>query len=487
MAALNTQSVSYSSVTPRWYQDEAVKAMHNCAIEGRNGVVVLPTGSGKTLVMREFLANYVGNVLMLSHIKEILEQNFECVASLGAVGIYSAGMNLRVVDKITIAGIQSVYKRPELFKDIHLVIIDECHLVSDEGMYRELLDLLGAPYIGLTATPYRLKQGYIYKAGIFDALIYEAPIERLQDEGYLTHIDMVGSVDEMDVIGLRTTGGDFNLKDASLRFDRTGMTNKIVEGLTKYKEKYKHWLVFCIDIDHAEHVSEALNDIGVTCAAVHSKSPRDEAILAFRHGDIQAIANVNILGVGFDYPSIDLIVLLRPTKSPIVHVQSIGRGLRVVKGKDHCLVKDFAGNTGRLGFIHDLAPIKAKGKGKGGVNPFCKTCPECEKINAPQVATCVCGYEFKFEHHLTSESYVAPEWHKVDDIYYTITSKIGKPNSLKIMYRCGLKKFNQWVHLDHPGYAGYKAKYWVARRWKGNSHSIPRNVDQLYAGRYTMP
>ena len=487
MAALNTHLLSYSLVTPRWYQKEAVDAMLTCVANKINGVVVLPTGSGKTLVIRNFLEYYckvLGNqVLLLSHVKEILEQNFECVAPLGATGIYSAGMDLRIIDQITVAGIQSVYKKPELFKGIDLVIIDECHLVSDEGMYRELLDLLDVPYLGLTATPFRLKQGYIYKSGIFDSLIYEAPIERLQDEGYLTHIDMVGSVDEMDVTGLRTTGGDFNLRDASLRFDRTGMTDKIIAGLEKYKYKYMHWLVFCIDIDHAEHVSKALHGIGVTCAAVHSKSPRDVAISEFRHGLVQAITHVNILGVGFDYPAIDLIVLLRPTKSPIIHVQGIGRGLRVAPGKTHCLVKDFAGNTSRLGFIHDLAPIKAKGKGKGGINPFCKTCPECEKISAPQIKTCECGYEFKFEHHLTSESYAAPEWYKVEDIYYSIFTKVGKPNSLKIVYRCGLKRFNQWIHLDHPGYAGYKAKYWVARRWKGNQHAIPRTIDALFAGR----
>jgi DNA repair protein RadD len=458
----------------RWYQEEAVEAMIRCT---DNGVVVLPTGSGKTLVMQEYIRRTGYSILLLSHVKEILEQNFECVAPLGNVGVYSAGLEIKLIDHITIAGIQSVYKTPELFKNFDVVLIDECDLISDEGMYHTFLDQLGIPYIGLTATPYRLKSGYIYKSGLFDSLIYEAPIRKLQDQGYLTKIDMVGSVNEMDTKGLATTGGDFNIKEASLRFDREAITNQIMDGLVVYKNTYKHWLLFCIDIKHAEHVSEALNQRGITCAAVHSQSPRDEALQAFKSGEIQAVANVNVLTVGFDYPEIDLIAIVRPTKSTRLHVQMIGRGLRVAEGKTHCLVKDFAGNTGRLGFIDDLAPLeKTKKKGKGGVNPFAKTCPECEKINAPAVRICECGYEFKFEHHLSAESHSPPKWYNVSNVYFSIYKKPGKPDSLKITYQCGLKRFNQWIHLDHGGYAGYKARYWVSKRWIGMSNLLPKNV-----------
>lgn len=463
----------------RWYQSEAVKAMNDCT---DNGVVVLPTGAGKTFVMKEFLKTYTGSVLLLSHVKEILTQNFEAVAELGA-GLYSSGLGINKIERITVAGIQSVYNKPKLFSHVDLIIIDECHLVNDEGMYRTIINNLGVPYIGLTATPFRLKQGYIYKSGLFDSLIYEAPITRLQEEGYLSKIRMVGSVDEMDTVGLTMTGGDFNLKDAALRFNRSAITDKIVKGLEKYKEDYKHWLLFCIDISHAEEVSKALNETGITCATVHSKSPRDKTLLDFKSGVIQAVANVNILTVGFDYPKIDLIVMLRPTHSPTLHVQAIGRGLRIAQGKDHCLVKDFAGNTGRLGFIDDLAPIDKVKKGKGGVNPFSKTCPECEVINHPSVRVCICGHKFKFEHHLSEKAHKPAEWHDVTGVFYNIHSKSGSPDSLKITYACGLKKmFTQWVHIQHPGFAGYKARYWVSVRWHSDEPA-PKTTDDLYINR----
>lgn len=464
----------------RPYQEEAVMAMLRC---GDNGVVVLPTGAGKTLVIREYIRRSGLRIILLSHVKEILAQNLECVAPLGSAGLFSAGFNMQQIAKITVAGIQSVYDKTDLFQNFDMVLIDECHLVNDEGMYREFLDTLDIPYIGLTATPYRLKQGYIYKnATLFNSLIYEASVKQLTKDGYLCEIVMEGSTNcEMDTNKISLTGGDFNLKEMSLRFDRKGMTDNIIKSLVKYKDDYKHWLIFCIDIEHSEHVAAALWEAGITAAAVHSKMERDESIELFKAGEIQALANVNILTTGFDFPEIDMIVMLRPTKSPTLHVQAIGRGLRQAEGKAHCLVKDFAGNTGRLGFIDQLAPIgDAEKKGKGtGINPFAKTCPECETINHPLRQLCTkCGYKFKFDHGLRLKAHVPPKWHDVDRIYYDNHKKPGSPPVLKVTYVCGLKKFNSWVCVEHPGYAGYAAKYWLKKRWTGNM-SIPSTVQDL--------
>lgn len=463
----------------RWYQDAAIEAMLRTT---DNSVVVLPTGAGKTRTMRGFVEQCSGEVLVLSHIKEILEQNFSSLVSLGDVGLYSAGLGVKSINRITIAGIQSVYKKPEVFKGVSVVLIDECHMVSEEGMYASFLKAIGARYIGLTATPFRLKQGYIYKEGIFDSVCFEAPIERLQKEGYLCDIRLEGSLDEFDTQDLRTVGGDFNMSDASLKFDRDAVTEKIIESLTRYKERYKHWLVFCIDIKHAENVAASLNKMGVLSEAVHSQSSRDKAILDFKEGKIQALTNVNILTVGFDYPEIDLIIMLRPTKSPTLHIQAIGRGLRVAPDKDHCLVKDFAGNTGRLGTI-DSPQLDSLGKvkkGKGGVNPFMKTCPDCEALVHPSVRVCPCGHKFKFRHNLKLQSHKAPKkkWYKVSSIYYTLHRKVGKPDSVKVSYMCGTRVFNEWVLVEHLGYAGFKSRYWVSKRWIGDT-PIPDRAEEL--------
>jgi len=287
---------------PRWYQEEAVTAALAYLGKGKgNTIVVSPTGSGKSLMLSMLVKQLKGEVLILSHVQEILEQNFNTLRDIPDLGLYSSGLGVKLIKRVTIAGIQSVWRNPKLFKNVSIVLIDECHMINNEGMYKTFLDALDVPYIGLTATPYRLKSGLLYGKGkIFDSVCYEAPMDKLTEQGYLSPIVTYGSKDELDLTGIKTQGGDFKLSDMSDKYDRDGVTNKIVRELTQYKTTYKHWLAFCIDIKHAEHVAEALNNIGITSEAVHSDSPRDQAILDFKAGKIQCLTNVNILTVGFD-------------------------------------------------------------------------------------------------------------------------------------------------------------------------------------------
>lgn len=471
----------------RYYQTEAIESMVKCKT---NGVVVLPTGSGKTWVLRGFVEQYKGKILILSHVKEILQQNFETLSTLGEIGLYSAGLDMKHIDRVTIAGIQSVWRNPELFEDVDLILIDECHLVSDTGMYDSLLTKLGKQYMGLTATPMRLKQGYIFKNGLFDEVCYEAKIPRLTREGYLSKLVTYGSLEEFDTADIKSAGGDFKLNEMSSKFNRDLVTGKIVEQLLQYEQTRKHWLIFCIDIKHAESVAKMLNGRGIATEAVHSESPRDQALLDFKSGKIQAVTNVNVLTIGFDFPGIDMIVVLRPTKSPALHVQMLGRGLRIEDGKDDCLIKDFSGNIKRLGTIAHLqvdmdGKIKKKGKGE---TPFLKECPKCELLCAPALRKCSCGHEFKFQHHLKVEAHIesAPaRWIEVSKVSYRIHTKKGSPDSLKVTYVCGLKMFNEWVLIDHPGYAGHNAKQWVKNRWREMSPP-PGNVIDLHRKSSTL-
>ena len=464
----------------RYYQSEAVEAMLACKT---NSVAVLPTGSGKSLVLRLFAERFKGKILILSHVKEILEQNFQTLTGMDDIGLYSAGLGVKHIDRVTVAGIQSVHTYPEMFRDFDVVLIDECHMVSDQGMYHSLLNSLGIQYLGLTATPMRLKQGYIYKHGMFDSLIYEASVQKLTKEGYLSKLTTYGSGLEFDTTGVQSTGGDFKLNEMSIKFNRELVTSKIVASLKQYKEQRKHWLIFCIDIDHAEAVSVAMNKIGIVTEAVHSKSPRDQTLLDFKAGKIQAITNVNVLTIGFDFPSIDMVVVLRPTKSPTLHVQMLGRGLRKAPGKDDCLIKDFAGNIKRLGTIGNLQVDMdgAVRKSKPGALPFLKECPDCEKLCAPAVRLCECGHKFVFRHHLSTTAYVEkkdPVWFKVTNVMYQRHKKAGKPDTIRVSYVCGMRVFNEWVLVGYDGYAGTKAKQWLLNRWTATSNP-PMEVNEI--------
>jgi len=231
---------------------------------------------------------------------------------------------------------------------------------------------------------------------------------------------------------------------------------------------------------------------------------RDTVIRHYKLGTFRAVVNVNVLTTGFDDPEIDLIALLRPTKSPVIHVQTIGRGLRISEGKDHCLVLDFSGNTERLGPINDIQ-IKKKGKGRKGGEPITKTCPECGTIHAPAVRVCEwCGYKFEFKTALSTKTgnteVIAKKtnpWVKVDGISYAIHHKRSSPDMLKVTYQCGLRVFHEYVCVEHKGWSGHKAAHWLKYRGVNGCNTsaqamhnsellaIPSRIKLDKEGRYT--
>lgn len=527
---LNGKEVKFESMETeiklRWYQEEAVdEAMAYFDDYDGHPIIVVPTGAGKTIIMCEFINQYLSDypgskVLVLSHVKEILEQDFNALEKYFEgydVGLYSAGLGSRTKKNITVAGIQSVYNKPELFDDVNIVIIDECHLIGmkDEGMYRSFLDKLKkANYVGLTATHFRLGHGYIHEGpkALFTDVIYDLSsmdnFNRLVDEGYLSKLISKATEYELDTSEVRTRGGDFRLDDLSNIFDRESITVKAVAEIIKYGKNYSAWLIFAIDIAHAEHITAELNSSGIKTACVHSKmeGDRSEIIDAYKRGDYRAMVNVDILTTGFDVLHIDLIAMLRPTQSPVLHVQAIGRGLRVVykegmpidtieerqaaieaSRKTHCLVLDFAGNTERLGPINNVI-VRKKGESKNKGEPITKRCPDCGVIHHPTVKECdICGHIFLFKQKIrgnagnsdiVQESPVA--WYDVDRINYYIHQKKGKPSSLRVEYSCGLFTFKEWVCYDHPpGWAKHKAKAWV--RFRLFPKEMPKDLQELYA------
>jgi DNA repair protein RadD len=187
------------------------------------------------------------------------------------------------------------------------------------------------------------------------------------------------------------------------------------------------------------------------------------------------MVNVNVLTTGFDDPEIDLIALLRPTKSPVVHIQTIGRGLRPAPGKDHCLILDFSGNTERLGPINDVHIYK-KRKGKKGGEPITKRCPVCDTIHHPTKKICeFCGHVFQFKTLLTNTSAdrdviagTGSAWLKVHDVNYQLYNKKNSPSMVKVVYTCGLRTYNEYVCIEHRGYAGHIAKHWAKFRGVDN-------------------
>ena len=499
--------------TPRDYQTEAANALFFAInTPDLNPIVAIPTGSGKTMVMTEFIElcleqDFNRPILVLSHVKEILQQNYDAIQEeFGEllVGIYSAGLGERDIKKVTVAGIQSVYRKPDDFKKFGVVIIDECHLVNtrQSGMYRKFLSEIDAVYVGLTATHFRTGHGYIHegKEALFNRLVYDkCDIEGFNDlieRGYLSNLIAKGTEMKLDPSGVKITAGDYANKDLAKKLDRDDITKRAVDEIVGIGGAYKKWLVFAIDISHAENITKALRAKGVKVGCVHSKmiGERDTIVSAFKRGDIKCIVNVDILTTGFDAPDIDLIAMLRPTQSPILHVQALGRGMRISPGKEHCLVLDFAGNVARLGPINDVTVATVQSR-QGNGKPRMKECPSCQGYLHTAAKKCeYCGYDFPviekiqaqaFEGDIVSrgDAKVKPElrkeWHTVHDMMYFPHEKANRPPMVKAMYYLGKQTVTEYICLEHTGYASHKARNWVKFRYKGPMDSLPKTSMDL--------
>ncbi len=507
----------------RDYQEAANAALFRYLdTETGNPLVALPTGTGKSVLIAKFVQDALKlyphlRVMKLTHVKELIKQNADTLLSLwptAPIGVYSAGMGRREHSyPITFAGIASAVKDPDQFGHQHLVLIDEAHLVSPkEGtMYQTFIAALKARnpalrVIGFTATHYRLGQGLLTEEdGLFNDVCFNLTDREsfnwLLDQGYLSLLIPKRTSTELNVDGVRTHGGEYVQKDLQAAVDKQDVTYAALTESLSLGAARNHWLVFASGINHTLHVRDMLESLGVEATAVHSKmstTERDANIEGFKAGRYRAMVNNGILTTGFDFPGIDMIVMLRPSQSPGLWVQMLGRGTRPVYGpgfdlsrpdgrlaaievgpKPNCLVLDFAGNTKRLGPINDPVIPKRKGKKGTGSAPV-KVCEACGTYNHASVRFCIlCGFEFpktlKLKEGASTQDLIAkskvamPDPPKVEDfqverVTYTKYQKEGRPPILKVSYFCGLLMFNEWVCLEHPGYPSKKARDWWRSR-----------------------
>lgn len=373
----------------RYYQEDAVSHTFDYINKGgRAGIAVLPTASGKSIVIAEIVKriltakNHV-RIMMLTHVKELIEQNFEKLKSIwptAPAGIYSAGVGFRQFQyPIIFGGIQSCYRKPKIFKHIDMIIVDEAHLISDnaESMYGSFIAALkevnpNLVVIGLTATPYRLGMGYLTYGPIFDDIYYDIStldnFVRLIDEGYLCDLLPVKTDNEYDLSNVKKIAGDFSEKSLDENINLNAITQEIVFETMKWAKDRNKGIAFCVSISHAKNMARMFKEQGYRAAFIHGKMNKKEREIimnGFRSGEINMLTNVGVATTGLDVPDIDFMVIARPTQSTALHVQIMGRGMRVHPSKKNTLVLDFAGNTERLGPVNDpIIPIPGK-KGKG--------------------------------------------------------------------------------------------------------------------------
>lgn len=517
----------------RWYQLEACEAAWKslCTTAG-NPVVVLPTGSGKSLVIAELcraaIQQFNGRVLVLTHRKELLEQNADKIrAQLPwglTCGLHSAGLRQAATDdQIIVAGIQSVFRKPEVFGFRQLVIIDEVHLVprDGKGMYRTFLTGLREinPKLrmaGLTATPFRTGEGSLCRAdALFQRICYEAPIQRLIAEGYLCAVTNKTAAESADTRGLHVRGGEFLPSEVEQLFDDPLCVLPACREIVTKTSGRHSVLVFCSGVQHARHVSDAIEELsGEPCGVVTGESSsleRGNYLERFKRRELRYLCNVDLLTTGFDAPCIDAIAILRATMSPGLFAQICGRGLRTDPSKsDGCVILDFGGNLQRHGPI-DAIDYGRESQKAGTGDATEKTCPSCAQAVAVGCRECPCGFQFPppertrhdDEADETSKVLAEPErWSVVSAElrrHKKRNAEPGAPETLRVDYLCELigqtgnlseEQISEWVCIEHDGYALRKAQQW----WRSHSLApfpsgggIDEAIDLWQCGAMIMP
>lgn len=346
-----------------------------------NGLVILPTGAGKSLVIADIASRIEGPLLVFQPSKEILQQNFAKLQSYGIFdcGCYSASVGSKDINRITFATIGSVMNHMRDFDCFKNVIIDECHYVNSKaGQYKQFIEAKNRQVIGLTATPYRLDRtegGSILKfltrtrPRIFSKVIYCCQIGELLSKGYLADLHYY-DLTTLDLRRVRSnsTGADYDERSLLAEYERSGFYDKLSNTVVKVMQPKsgiprKGILVFTAFTKEARQLVDKLQTLGVNAAIVTGETPKKEreAILeGFKKREIKVVANVGVLTTGFDYPALDTIILARPTKSLGLYYQMVGRAIRPFQGKDGWVV-DLSGNYRRFGNVADLFISKPPG------------------------------------------------------------------------------------------------------------------------------
>ena len=389
--------------TLRPYQQEAVDStLHYFRKRRSPAVIVLPTGAGKSLVIAELAKIAKGRVLVLAHVKELVEQNHLKYESYGLqAGIYSAGLNQKDSEqKVIFGSIQSVAKANDaFFGDFTLVVIDECHRVGlePESQYAQVIKRLklNNPHIcilGLTATPYRLGLGWIYNYAsrgevktqelrFFKHCIYDLPLTYMIRHKYLTPPVKVDTpVTSYDFSEIIESGQSYTMAQLEeVLHQQRRLTPLIIKNIIDITDSYQRQgvMIFSSTVKHAQEIMESLPQGQARLVLGYTEmTERDQIVNDFKKKAFKYLVNVSVLTTGFDAAHVDVIAILRPTESTSLYQQIIGRGMRLDTDKKDCLVLDYTG-MGHSIFSPEIGERKTASESVA----VQVRCPECGFVN----------------------------------------------------------------------------------------------------------
>ena len=327
----------------RDYQLEMVSRLERAWTRHRSVLVQMPTGTGKTVLMAEVIREVGSRVLIVAHRRELIEQIKRTVR---AFGIAQDDVVVESIQKLSGGKSETSSAKCGEFS---LVIIDEAHHALAKT-YRTLWDRWPeARFLGLTATPCRMNHaGFL---DLFETLIQSYPIQEFIRKGWLSDFEYVTAEPDNPILrqvaGLTKRGpdGDYQTKEMALVMDCEESVRHLYQTYRKFVNG-KKGIVYAINREHARHIQEYYQAMGVNCCWIEARTPakeRDRLVQDYRDGLIDVVVNVDIFGEGVDFPEVEFIQLARPTLSLSRYLQQVGRGMRISKGKDCVTILDHVG------------------------------------------------------------------------------------------------------------------------------------------------
>lgn len=513
----------------RDYQQAAVDAvLRYWERGGLHPLVEVPTGGGKSAILGELARVVVqdcgGRVVIATHRAELIEQDAAAcrrVWSMAPLAVWSASLNKRGTAAITVCGVQTVARRARDLGVVDVLIVDEAHLIPPEGagQYQTLVRGLresnpALRIVGLTATPYRLGQGYLTQGdgALFSSIVYRVDIGRLVAAGHLAPL-VTGAVGaQIDTSTLAIRAGEFAARDLELAADIAEVTERVADDVAAALAAGRtSALLFGCSVAHAEHLRDALAARGVECATITGETDqftRQAIIGRFRRRELAALASCDVLTTGFDAPCVDVLAVVRATASPSLYVQIVGRGMRPADGKRDCLVLDYGGNIARHGPVDE---VKIKPKSKGDGKAPVKTCDNCAAEQPAGARVCSeCDYEFPPpEKKANAQASALPvlstgalgggpqsKTHAVGETqYHEHRKRSGDgPPTVRVDYYGAepegassawvpTKVASEWICVQHEGFARSKAaKWWATHVGTRMPATVVEAVERLRAG-----
>ena len=384
-------------LTPRYYQRNAVDAVKKALDDGKKSALIeLACGTGKSLIPALLALELNLKILVVVPSKELCQQNMKKFIQLGGarsasqVSYFSASMGQKDSTKRVIYGTQKTIMNhldDGSFKDVDVVISDEVHIATS-GL-KKIADSIPnlKMFLGMTATPYRLNTGTLYKSDntsycLFDELIYSYRANQALKDGYICPVEIKAPIVSYDTSKYEIAStGDYKLNTEAAIKEAKSLTPKIITSIKKEAENKKRVMIFAQSIHHCEKIAEYFEENEI--AIVHSKiakAKREEIINKFIAGEIKYLVNQDILTTGFDCPEIDFIAIMRPTTSVVLHQQIVYRGCRLAPNKDHFVLIDYTDNLQRLYFDGDIySPIISYNDPRGSKRKIEIKCPQCRE------------------------------------------------------------------------------------------------------------